>query len=350
MKRSAFLFCSMVVLLLACGSALAMDHGAALQPVMTITGEVKRPLKLTVEDLARFQAVEIQLNEVHRDSSFQGVFRHQAVPLRHLLDMAQIVKQAAVFPKQIDLAIRVRNASGEQVILSWGEVFYSNAGEVAIAFAATPVKPMMTVAKCQSCHGPEVFQSALDVYARTAKLPKLLIRSDFYTDRCLDEVTSIEVIDLHPEIKIDRKVRLHSDDLLITGAVEKELKITCLKEYPQIEVRKKVVGMHMGYHGLRTYVGTPLVKLLEAAGAGDDLNKALLISAKDGYRALYSFGELLLADKGQRIILAKSDNGKLLKGQRGGKFRIIVPDELVDDRDVSAVTRIEVVDLKPTAP
>jgi precorrin-2 methylase/DMSO/TMAO reductase YedYZ molybdopterin-dependent catalytic subunit len=350
MIRSALLLCSLAVWLLACGPALAMVKPApASQPALTVTGEVKRPLKLTVEDLARFQSVEVQLNEVHRDSSFHGVFRHQAVPLRHLLDMAQIVKQDSPFPKQIDLAIRVRNAAGEQVLLSWGEVFYSNAGEVAIAFAATPVKPMMTVAKCQSCHGPEVFQSALDVYARSAKLPKLLIRSDFYTDRCLENVTGIEVIDLYPDIKIDRSVKLQSDELLISGAVEKELKVCCLKKYPQIEVSKKVVGMHMGYHGLHNYVGTPLVKLLEAAGAGNDLTKGVMISAPDGYRAFFSFGELHLADKGRRIILAKSDNGKLLKGQRGGKFRIIVPDELVDDRDVLAVDRIEVVDLKPAA-
>lgn len=90
----------------------------------------------------------------------------------------------------------------------------------------------------------------------------------------------------------------------------------------------------------------PLIKLLEDAGAGGELTRALLVSAPDGYRALFSFGELQLADKGRRIILAGSVDGKQLEGQRGGKFRIIVPDELVDDRDVMAVSRIEVVDLK----
>ncbi len=347
MQRPALLLYAMVACLLACSTASAMDHAPVLQHAMTITGEVKNPLKLTVEDLARFQSVEIQLNEVSRDRQFHGVYLHQAVPLRTLLDMAEIVKQDQPFEKEIDLAIRVTGASGKQVVLSWGEIYYSNAAEVAIAFAATPVKPMMTEARCQKCHGPEIYQTSLEQYARPGQLPKLLIRSDFYTDRCLEGVTRIEVIDLHPAIKVDRKVKLQSDELVISGAVEKELKVCCLKKYPQIEVRKKVVGVHMGYHGLHNYVGTPLVKLLEAAGAGDDLTKALLISAPDGYRALFSFGELQLADKGQRIILAKSVDGKLLKGQRGGKFRIIVPDELVDDRDVLAVDRIEVIDLKP---
>ncbi len=57
-------------------------------------------------------------------------------------------------------------------------------------------------------------------------------------------------------------------------------------------------------------------------------------------------GELFQSFGGQRIMIAESDNGKSLAGQRGGNYRIIVPEELVDDRDVLAVDRIEVIDLK----
>lgn len=349
MQRPASLLCAMLAWLLSCGQAPAMVHAPEVQPAMTVTGEVEHPLKLTLADLARFQSVEIRLNEVSRDGGFHGVYSHQAVPLRTLLDMAGIAKQQSAFNKEIDLAIRVRSASGRQVILSWGEVFYSNAAEVAIAFAASPVRPMMTEARCRGCHGPEIYRKSLDQYDRPARLPKLLIRSDFFSDRCLEGVTGIEVVDLHPDLKVDRSVKLHSDKLVIDGAVKKELKISSPKKYPQIEVRKKVVGVHMGYHGVHSYVGVPLVTLLEEAGAGDELTRALLVSAPDGYRALFSLGELQLADKGRRIILAESVDGKQLEGQRGGKFRIIVPDELVDDRDVMAVSRIEVVDLKPAA-
>jgi precorrin-4 methylase len=316
---------------------------------MTVTGEVKNPLKLTLADLARFQSVEIQLNEVSRDRQFHGVYRHQAVPLRTLLDMAEIVKQDQPFNKEIDLAIRVTAASGKQVVLSWGEVYYSNAAEVAIAFAADPVKPMMTEARCQKCHGPEIYQSALEQYARPAQLPKLLIRGDFYTDRCLEGVTRIEVIDLYPQLKVDRAAKLESRQILVTGAVKKELKLSSLKDFPSMEMSKKVVGVHKGYHGLHSYQGVSLAKVLEAAGAGDELTKVVMISAPDGYRALFSFGELFQSFSGRRIMLAESDNGKSLEGQRGGKYRVIVPEELVDDRDVVAVDRIEVIDLKPVA-
>ena len=52
---------------------------------------------------------------------------------------------------------------------------------------------------------------------------------------------------------------------------------------------------------------------------------------------------------GRRIMLAESNNGQRLEGQRGGNYRVIVPEELVDDRDMVAVDRIEVIDLKPVA-
>jgi precorrin-4 methylase len=349
MKRIAIILLTVLALLPAFRSSLAEEHPAGARGVMSITGEVKRPLKLSTGDLARFQSVEIQLNEVSRDGKFHGVYLHKAVPLRTLLDMAEIVKQDQPFEKPIDLAIRVTAASGKQVVLSWGEVYYSNATEVTIGYAAAPVKPMMTEDRCLKCHGPEIYRKSLIEYDRPAGMPKLLLSGDFYTDRCLENVTRIEVIDLYPKLKVDRTAKLESGEFRVTGAVARDLKLSDLKDYPRMEMMKKVVGVHMGYHGLHRYKGISLAKILEAAGAGNELTKAVVISAPDGYRALFSFGELFQSFKGRRIMLAESDNGKPLEGQRGGKYRIIVPEELVDDRDVLAVARIEVVDLKPAA-
>jgi precorrin-2 methylase len=350
MKKSVLLFGVLLVGVLFGGTVFAGDHKApSSAPVMTITGEVKNPLKLTVEELSRFQSVEIRLNEVSRDGSFHGVYLHQVVPLRTLLDMAGIKKQDQPFEKELDLAVRVTNAAGRQVVLSWGEIYYGNTGEITVAFTASPVKPMMPEARCQGCHGPEIYRQSLDQYERPAVMPKLLLKNDFYTDRCLEGVTRIEVVDLHPKLKVDRKAKLDSKEFVVTGAVEKELKFSSLKDFQSMEMWKKVVGVHMGYHGLHRYKGVSLAKVLEKAGAGDELTKAVLISAPDGYRALFSSGELFQSFAGRRIMLAESVDDQSLAGQRGGKYRIIVPDELVDDRDVMSVDRIEVIDLKPAA-
>jgi precorrin-2 methylase len=323
---------------------LACVAGQAAPPssVMTVTGIVKHPLKLTLEDLRGFQAVPVQMNEVSRDGGFHGVFTYRAVPLRTLLDLAQIAKENQEFNKPVDIAIRVRDRAGHQVILSWGEVFFNSPGEIAVAYAAEPIMPTHTT--CDRCHGPEVFQPALDALTREVPFPKLLLRGDFYTDRCLEGVTSIEVLELDTGLKNDRSVKLFSPEFRIDGVVPEPKKLGCLREYQQVEVMKKVVGVGRGYHGLHRYNGVPLVSLLEKAGVTPDLNKAALVSSPDGYRALFSFGELFLSPLGRRIVVARSKDGKLFK-DKGGKFTLVVPDELTDDRDVQAVCRIEVLDL-----
>jgi hypothetical protein len=121
LRRKTLLFGVALVLLFGSAATAMEMPSPSSSPALTITGEVKRPLNLTVKDLARFQSVEVQLNEVSRDGNFHGVFLHQAVPLRTLLDMAEIKKQAQPFEKEIDLAIRVTDHSGRQVVLSWGK-------------------------------------------------------------------------------------------------------------------------------------------------------------------------------------------------------------------------------------
>jgi precorrin-2 methylase len=335
---AGLLLSGLLALPLACGAGQAAPAPAPL----TVTGIVKHPLKLTLEDLRGFQSVPVQMNEVSRDGAFHGVFMYRAVPLRTLLDLARIAKENQQFNKPVDIAIRVWDRAGHQVILSWGEVFFSSPGEITVAYAGEPIMPTHT--SCDRCHGPEVFQPALDALTREVPFPKLLVRGDFYTDRCLEGVAGIEVLEVDTGLKNDRSVKLFAPEFRIDGAVPEPKKFGCLRDYQQIEVMKKVVGIGRGYHGLHRYNGVSLVSLLEKTGVAPDLNKVVLVSSPDGFRALFSLGELFLSPLGRRIVVARSKDGKLFK-DKGGKFTLVVPDELADDRDIRAVCRIKVLDL-----
>jgi len=61
------------------------------------------------------------------------------------LEQAGIQKENSDFSKQIDLAVIVRNKAGKQIALSWGEIFYRNPAEVAIAFSADRSCPTRNV-------------------------------------------------------------------------------------------------------------------------------------------------------------------------------------------------------------
>jgi hypothetical protein len=281
------------------------------------------------------------LNDITSNGTYHGAFEYRGVPLRTLLELANIQKKKTDFPKQIDMAIIVHSKSGKQTVLSWGEVFYRNPAEIIIADSAAPIMPIKS---CKGCHQPEVYQRWYSPLKRAISFPKLVVANDFYTDRSLEDITGIEVVDLHPGTAATKKLsRLFSPAFTITGDVKKRLNIEELSAYPHVETAVKELGDGRGYHGLKIFEGVPLKDLLDKAGIEPDMNTAFLASAPDGYRSLISYGELILNPSGRKFIMADRVSGELLK--KDGKFVMIAPDDLAADRWVKAVEKIEVIRL-----
>jgi precorrin-4 methylase/DMSO/TMAO reductase YedYZ molybdopterin-dependent catalytic subunit len=316
-------------------------NGWASAADISVTGVVKQPLHMSMDDLEKFGSVTVQLNEITSDKSFHGGFHYKGVPLKTLLKFADIEKEESDFPKRTDLAVIVRNKNGEQVTLSWGEVFYRNPGETIIAYSATPIMPHRD---CQQCHAPDFYQPWLSQLHRQVGFPKLVVTGDFYTDRSLEDVTNIEIKDLHPEIDAQKLPELFSPQFTITGKVKKTLTISDLSPYLHREFYAKQMGEGKGYHGMKQCGGVSLLDLVEEAGIDPDLNTVFLISAPDGYRSLVSYGELSLSSHGRSIIIADVVSDAPIKDK--GRFILIFPDDLMADRWVKAVEKIEVISLK----
>jgi DMSO/TMAO reductase YedYZ molybdopterin-dependent catalytic subunit len=313
---------------------------AASLSAMSITGLVKQPLNLTIEDLEGFNSIEVQLNEVLRDGGFQGVFKYGGVPLRTLLELACIEKEETAFLKRVDLAILVRNKKGKEVALSWGEVFYRNPGRIIVAISAVPIMPHKD---CKSCHSPEVYKPWLSQLQRNVGFPKLVVAGDTYADRSLEEITNIEVLNLWSKMPTKKAPRLFSPQFTIMGAVRKELTFEDLSSYLHREMLVKQVGEGKGYHGTKKFRGASLSRVLEDAELEANLSTVFLVSAPDGYRSLLSYGELFLARDGERIMIAERvADQPILKG---GKFILILPDDLMADRWVKAVEKVQVISL-----
>jgi hypothetical protein len=313
---------------------------AASPSTISITGLVRQPLNLTMEDLGGFNTIRVQLNEVMRDGSFRGVFYYTGVPLRALLELASIEKEETAFGKKVDLAIRVKGQDGKEVALSWGEVFYRNPGRILVATSAQPIMPKRT---CDKCHSPEEYQPRLDQFHRKILFPKLVVSNDFYADRCLDGITSIEVLDLRPKMPSEKMDELYSPEFSITGAGLEPKTFSDLSAYPKTRTIVKHLGEGRGYHGMEKAEGIVLKALLDTLDVKPDLTQVFLVSAPDGYRSLFSYGEVFLDPAGGRIILADKINNEPVK--RGGKFFLVPPDDLMADRDVKAVEKIELISI-----
>jgi precorrin-4 methylase/DMSO/TMAO reductase YedYZ molybdopterin-dependent catalytic subunit len=307
---------------------------------LSITGVVRQPLNLSMEDLERYQSIQIQLNELLKDGGFRGMFYYRGIPLKTLLEAACIQKEETAFHKPVDLAILVRNREGSQVALSWGEVFYKNPGRIVVATSAVAIMPRRD---CKDCHGPEVYEPRLAPLHRKIGFPKLVVTGDRFADRCLEEITSIEVMDLRPKMDAEKMDPLFSPKLQITGEVKNPLSITDISGYPRVEVLYHHVGDGKGYHGSMRLQGTLLKPILEKAGVEPALDSVLIVSAPDGYRSLFSYGEIFLDPDAERMMIADRMDGEPLA--KGGKFKLILPDDLMSERCLMALEKVEVIPL-----
>ncbi len=272
--------------------------------------------------------------------NFAASFNYQGVPLKILLELACIEKGDTGFASPIDLAIRVSNKKGEQISLSWGEVFYKNPSNFIIATSAAPLIPQKS---CAGCHTDDKYKPRLAQYERKPELPKLVISDDLYADRCIENVSSIEIIDLRPRMETKKLPELYSPSIAVKGLVKKPLTIKELASFPKTEIPVRH-GQCKGYHGIQKFSGASLKKIIESAGINPDKNLALMVSGPDGYRTLVSYGELFLSSCGDRIMIADRLDGSPLKHE--GKFHLVFPDDLTPDRKILAVANIEIVALQ----
>jgi precorrin-4 methylase/DMSO/TMAO reductase YedYZ molybdopterin-dependent catalytic subunit len=309
---------------------------------ISITGAVKQPLNLSMEDICRFKTVRIQLNEILKDKSYRGAWYYNGVPLRTLLETAFIAKEESAYNKAIDLAVLVRNSEGQEVALSWGEIFYKNSYDIIIATSATPIRPHHD---CSSCHKPEESEPRMKQFDRKIGFPKLVVACDEYTDRSIENIVSIEVIDPAPRMPADKSAKLDAPSFTVTGKVKQELTITDLSGF---KTRKDMHVLHMGegkgYHGSDDYSGVLFNEIINKAGIEPELSQIFHISAPDGYRTTFSYGEVFLNRVEDNTIIADMKNGK--KIDKEGKFIFVPSDDIMADRDIKSVNKIEVIDLK----
>jgi hypothetical protein len=305
-------------------------------PSLTVKGLVEQPLKLNLDDLEVFSSITVQLNEIMKDGGFQGNFYYRGVPLRSLLETARIQKKRKNFFKGIDLALAVRNKAGKQVVLSWGEIFYRNPATIVIATSAQPIMPH---GDCKACHDAEFTKRWLAPLHRKVGFPKLVVTSDTWSDRSLDHVTEIEVVDLKPDLPTQKVKELYSPEFEVAGPGTTSVTVKDLSSFSRIRTRVSTVGEGKGYHGTHDVSGAPFKAVVERQVSKVDLNSAFLVSAPDGYRSVLSFGEVFLSPAGERILLVDTIDNEPTK--ENGKFIMMPPDDVMADRWIKAVSKIE---------
>ena len=329
-----------IMVMICCLSITAWAGQTVRATDILIKGDIRHPMGLSLKNLARMSTSEVQLNEVLQDGTFKGAFKYKGVPLKLLLSMAGIEKKETDFKKPVDMAVIIKDAAGKSVTLSWGEIFYKDMDNIIIATSATPIYPHK---KAELFKDRKAYKAMMQTLNRTISFPKLVVRSDLYTDRSLEPITEIDVYDLRSDVPGKKSPDVYSEKFNITGNIKKEMTLKKLPAYIPQKIRVNIVGEGRGYHGTSELSGITLKQLIMDTQPDLGLNTVFLISAPDAYRALISYGELFLNPHGNRIIVAEKRDGKPIDSC--GKFILVLPDDLMADREVKAVCKIDVISL-----
>jgi hypothetical protein len=290
-----------------------------------VTGEIENPGKVDLSLLRKHSVIvkETLLNE-DGTNTFAGAYRYDGYSLFDILSNRIVKKKnAAEFNSVIDLYVEIENRKGEKVILSWGEIFYpSTLHKCIIATEVSRIVPRKTK----------------DLWPLPGER-KLIAGNDLITERNISDPVKITVRSWPKSIAVDHNINpLYSPEFKIFDGEKILATITKNPKLQPETVNTIFYGRGRGIHSTQPFTGFYLKDVL---GKYFTMNKKnlqdglVMVAGKDGYRAVYSFNEIMNRNDQSEVLLVPCKEEK-----DGGEFRIFPSADFFSDRAVKAVSEI----------
>lgn len=335
---------------------------------VALSGAVKKPQTVAPADLAGLPRHALLAKVAGAAGRYRGTFGVEGVALKDLLDRAVVAKAADDgFDRPLDLAVVVTGRGGERALFSWGELFLADdAGAALLADRLRPLVPhhhapvtdprfvpgswlgpqaraSLDVSGCASCHDGGKL-GRIDVPRGLCLVP---VR-DRDGRRFVEDVVSIEVrqagFPAPPKKSDGGDPWVEAPSLVLPTGASRALTAEALKGVPRVEGEVDTVGLGRGYRGRSRFGGASLAALLKDA-LPPDADPGLLyvvVTASDGYRSLYSGGEVFLSRLGENIVLVDTEDGKPLF-RKSGRLKSVARGDFFVDRAVRSLAEVRVV-------
>jgi hypothetical protein len=295
---------------------------------ISIEGEVENPGKVDFRELQKHSVIAKEaILGPDGQNRFTGAYRYDGYSLFDILNNCILKKKNKdEFPPVIDLYILIENDKGEKAVLSWGEIYYpNNLHKCIIATDVARIVPSKT--------------------GELWPLPsqrKLVIGNDLLGERNISNPVKITVMTPSRGIPLNRDIKpLFSARVSVTSG-EREIQgienipsNTALTTYNTI-----FYGKGRGIHSTTPFTGIRLKDLLAASLkiSHEDLQKAILtIIGIDGYRAVFSFSEIMNRNDQEEVLLIPCNDK-----EEGGRFRVFPACDFFSDRAIKAVSEISI--------
>jgi len=293
-----------------------------------VEGEVESPLTV---DLKQLPIRSVSVREVEIDpegkTRFAGAYSYSGYSLCDILSQVKIDKKnKKEFKPLLDVYFVVSNDKGDYAVFSWGEVFYSR----------DPYRTL--VSRTVSSINP----SKLKTQWKLPEVPRLISADDLTNSRYVDNPSTITVRSFAGAISSGSKDDIYSPSITVTS----EKSTTTFEQIdPSIHSRKFTYsgyGHGMGNKGVSTIEGYPLREVSPMEAGAKSLRTGIaVVSARDGYRVVFSVSELWgRNDMNDALLVDRKDT------KSDGRYLLFVPSDFFVDRDVKAVNRIEIVDVR----
>jgi len=303
-------------------------------PTLEIAGEVANPGKVDLSKLLlRSEIVKEAFIDKLGDTVFQGAYRYDGYSLYDILNNITLKKKnEAQFKSIIDLYVEIENVTGEKVVLSWGEIYYPvNRHKIFIATKVARIVPSKTNELWPLPTGN-----------------KLVVATDLFTERNIYNPVKITVKSYACSIVAAKEMNIEMKDTYSKEMViyKNGISVDTISKYPaqlgELDYSTVFYGRGRGIHGITTFTGVPITKLL---GNFIDFNKAniqksiIVIVGKDGYRGVFTYSEVFNRNDFAEVLLINRADDKA-----DGAFSVFAAGDYFSDRAIKSISEIRILE------
>jgi hypothetical protein len=297
-------------------------------PVVEILGEIANPGRVSLDALP-LRSVIVKETLLHDGKDkFVGAYRYDGYSLYDILNQVILKKNnEAEFPPIIDLFVEVENANGEKAVFSWGEIYYPiHRHEIIVATQVARIVPSKT---------KELWPLPSEA--------KLVVASDLITVRNIGTPTKITIKSYTGKYEIVKGMKpMYCPGFSISDNMKQIVEIKAFPaEMLKVTYPTVFYGRGRGIHGTTPFTGIMLKELLAKYVSVDENNLKtgiFVMAGKDGYRATYSFSEIMNRnDQAEFLLVTTPENSD------GGLFQVFPAEDFFSDRSIKSLESIRLV-------
>lgn len=292
-----------------------------------VQGEVQAP---DTVDLSTLPLRSIPIKELGFENGkqvFKGAYFVGGYALYDILKHAKIKKVPEnTFKPPVDMYVVVENDKGEKAVFSWGEIYYRNSFDILVTRSVQAINPARSKTTWPLPDEPRLVCGGDLLDVRFISNPTKITVKSYYESGTAEKPKDV----YSPEFKILTKAG--SADIRDLG--------------PSIEKRKYesvIYGHGMGFKEVFNATGYLLKDVVSAHAklAPERVkNTVAVVSAKDGYRVVFSASEIMNRNDNHDYLL-----NDLKDSPTGGRYTLVVTPDYFADRDVRSVEKIVLVDI-----